>query len=403
MAEKVALLDSINPAANQVFESAGLEVITFPKSLPPDELAELTQNVRLLGIRSGPKIPAEVIESGANLEAIGCFCVGTNHVNHEAANQEGIAIFNSVHENTRSVAEHVIASTFGLLRRIPEHNLNLHHGEWTKTDEQSYEIRGKTMGIIGYGAIGGQVSVLAESIGMDVIYYDPAPKIPAHGRAKRLEIMEDVMAKADVITLHVPGGPRTRGMINRETIAAMRPGSYLINTSRGEVVDYEAVAEAIESGQLGGIAADVFEDEPSKQGDKFDHVLRRIGKAILTPHIAGSTIEAQADIGKKIAEKLLLYLKTGNSEGSVNLPEISSLNGLPPTASRLLNVHDNVSGVMADLSGAIAEAELNVVSSIQKTRGDIGYAAFDIESGVTPDLVQSIKTLPHNRRTRIIG
>jgi D-3-phosphoglycerate dehydrogenase len=402
MTEKVALLDSINPTAIDVFESGGLDVTTFPKSLSSDELAEVVQDVRLLGIRSGPKIPSTVIESGVDLEAIGCFCVGTNHVDHTAANHQGVAIFNSVHENTRSVAEHVIASTFGLLRRIPEHSLSMHNGIWTKTDEQSYEVRGKTMGIIGYGAVGSQVSVLAEGIGMDVAYYDPDPQIPPHGRANRLETIEELLEIADVITLHVPGGDRTTGMINSQTIALMKPGSYLINTSRGEVVDYEAVAEAIESGQLGGVAADVFEDEPSKKGDKFDHVLRDIGKAVLTPHIAGSTIEAQTDIGNKIAAKLLVYLMSGNSVGSVNLPPLP-LNGLSPGISRILNIHDDISGVMRGLSGIIAEADLNVTSSMQKAVGGIGYAAFDVEGKVTNDMVDAIRGLGHSRKTRVLS
>lgn len=313
MAEKVALLDSINPAASQFFENSGLEVVTFPKSLSPNELTGVVQATQLLGIRSGPNIPSDVIEASDSLEAIGCFCVGTNHVDREAADRQGVAIFNSVHENTRSVAEHVIASTFGLLRRIPEHSSSLHAGTWTKTDEQSFEVRGKTMGIIGYGAVGGQVSVLAEAIGMDVLYYDPAPQIPPHGRAKRSETMEALLATADVVTLHVPGGNRTKGMINSQTIDLMKRGSYLINTSRGEIVDYEAVAEAIDSGKLGGIAADVFENEPAKKGGEFYSILRGVGKAILTPHVAGSTIEAQTDIGYKIAAKLLTYLLTGDS------------------------------------------------------------------------------------------
>lgn len=402
MTERVALLDSINPAATEAFEAGGLEVVTFPKSLSPDELAGVVEDVRLLGVRSGPKIPGSVIEAGSTLEAIGCFCVGTNHIDQQAANREGVAVFNSVHENTRSVAEHVIASTFSLFRRIPEHNSSMHDGTWTKTDEQSFEVRGKTMGIIGYGAVGGQVSVMAEGLGMDVMYYDPAPKIPAYGQAKRVETMEELLATADVVTLHVPGGDSTNGMINRETIALMKPGSYLINTSRGEIVDYEAVAEAIDSGQLGGIAADVFEGEPSKKGDKFEHILRGVGKAILTPHIAGSTIEAQTDIGNKIAIKLLSYLFSGNSVGSVNFPALP-LGALQPGAKRILNVHDNTSGVMKNLSGVIADEGLNVTSSTQRAVGDIGYAAFDVEGDVTKDMQDAIAALEESRKTRVIA
>jgi len=401
MSEKVALLDSINSAATEVFQGSGLEVTTFPKSLSSEELSEVVQDVQLLGVRSGPKISGSVIEAGDELVAIGCFCVGTNHIDHDAANRSGVAIFNSLHENTRSVAEHVIASAFGLLRRIPEHNLSMHMGAWTKTDERSHEVRGKIIGIVGYGVVGSQVSVLAEAIGMDVVYYDPSPQIPPLGRAKRTETLEELLSIADVVTLHVPGGERTEGMIDDEAISLMKPGAYLINTARGEVVDYEAVARALESGQLGGIAADVFEDEPSKEGDKFDHILRGISRATLTPHIAGSTIEAQTDIGNKTAAKLLTYLFSGNSSGSVNLP-VLPLNGLQPGITRLLNVHDNVSGVMASISGAIAEAGLNVTSLAQKTREELGYAAFDIEGDVTVDLVNVIKQMQHSRRTRLI-
>lgn len=403
MAENVLLLDSINPAAFDVFKEAGLQTIEFEKSQSPEQLATSIADfdVRLLGVRSGPKIPASVIEAGQNLEAIGAFCVGTNHIDLNAANAEGVAVFNSVHENTRSVAEHVIASTFGLLRRIPEHNRNLHNGNWSKTDALSHEVRGKTIGIVGYGAIGSQVSVLAESIGMDVVYYDPAPQIPPHGRAQRLETMDELLGTADVVTLHVPGGERTRGMINATTIALMKKGSYLINTSRGEVVDYNAVAEAVESGQLGGVAADVFEDEPNKKGDPFDHILRDTDRAVLTPHIAGSTIEAQTDIGNKTAIKLLAYLATGNCLGSVNLPDLP-LNGRQSGTSRLLNIHDNAPGVNATLNGLIAEAGLNITGSILRTRGDLGYIALDIEGDISQDLLSVIRSLRETRHTRVI-
>lgn len=402
MTQKVALLDSINPAASHVFSERGFEVIEFPKSLSVDELSNVVSDVKILGIRSGPKIPETVIDSGNYLEAIGCFCVGTNHVDHSSANKNGIAIFNSVHENTRSVAEHVIASTFSLMRRIAEHSRAMHDGVWTKTDEDSYELRGKTLGIIGYGAIGGQVSVMAESIGMDVVYYDPAPQIPPQGRAKRLDKMEEVLESSHVVTLHVPGGERTSGMINKDTISIMQKGSYIINTSRGEVVDYDAVANAIESGQLGGVAADVFENEPSKRGDKFEHILRGVDRAVLTPHIAGSTTEAQKDIGKKIALKLFNYSRTGDSVGSVNLPELP-LSSVPNDTFRILNIHDNVPGVMANIGSAIAEFDLNVVSSIQKARNEIGYAAFDVDGTVPQDLNTSIQELSHSLKTRVIG
>lgn len=401
MSEKAVLLDSINPAAEKSFVDSGLEVVHFPKSVTVEEFEAVIADASLLGVRSGPEVPGSVIKAGISLEAIGCFCVGTNHVDRETANDQGVAIFNSVHENTRSVAEHVIGSTFSLLRRASEHNLEMHGGTWTKTDESSYEVRGKTMGIVGYGAIGGQVSNLAESVGMDVVYFDPAPQIPPQGRAKRIEDFDAFLGTADVITLHVPGGARTRNMINAKTIAQMKPGSYIINAARGEVVDYEAVAEALESGQLGGVAVDVYANEPSKKGDPFDHVLRGMGKALLTPHIAGSTIEAQSDIGEKIAQKLAGYLATGNSAGSVNLPHLS-LGNLRPDTSRLLNIHTNKPGALAEITSLIAEENLNVVHTEQDVRGDIGYVAFDIDGSVSEDTLEALADMEVTHHARVL-
>jgi D-3-phosphoglycerate dehydrogenase / 2-oxoglutarate reductase len=398
MSEQVALLDSINPAATAAFTDAGLAVVEFPKSVTPAEFADVVSDIRLLGVRSGPRVPGDVIDAGDNLEAIGCFCVGTNHVDREAADRSGVAIFNSRHENTRSVAELVMGNVYGLLRRIPEHSGSLHAGVWTKTDERSYEVRGKTIGIIGYGNIGAQVSVLAEAAGMDVVYYDSAPQSPPHGRATLMPSMEDVLEKADVVTLHVPSGIR----IDAKAISRMKPGSYLINAARGDIVDYEAVAEALSNGQLAGVAVDVYEQEPAKQGDHFDHVLRSvIGNVILTPHIGASTIEAQRDIGRKVANRLLGYLATGNSVGSVNVPELP-LNGLQPGASRLLHIHKNVPGVIAHVSDIINAAGLNIAGTTHRSRGEFGYVAFDVEGTVAPDDIEQIDRLEETRRTRVI-
>lgn len=402
MADKVALLDSINPAAVRIFKQTGYEVLEFKRSAKNEDLAKLASTVRLFGVRSSPKIPAEVIKSGKSLEAIGCFGVGTSHIDIEAASTRGVAVFNSRHENTRSVAEYVIAAAFTLLRRMAEHSKNLHGGTWTKTDALSYEVRGKTIGIIGYGAIGSQVSVLAESIGMDVIYFDPDPKFPPHGRAKRVSTMEKVLERSDIVTLHVPGGDKMKGLINAGNIKLMKPGSYLINASRGEVVDYQAAANAVDSGHLNGIAVDVYENEPANKGDKFEHILIGHDRAVLTPHIAASTKEAQEDIGGKIAEKLLEYISTGSSVGSVNLP-ILSLGAVKEGTTRLLNIHENQPGIMANISDILRDANLNVVGSALSTRGDTGYAAFDIEAEIPKKLVEKVRKLDHSRRTRIIA
>ncbi|MFI5270597.1 MAG: phosphoglycerate dehydrogenase [Candidatus Saccharimonadales bacterium] len=402
MTERVALMRDINPVADDIFVQAGLAIDPFEKSASLEELTSLVSQATLLGVRSGPSVPGSMIEASPDLEAIGCFCVGTNHVDLETASNNGVAVFNSVHENTRSVAELVIANTFGMLRRIPEHSMRLHGGEWTKTDELSYEIRGKTMGIIGYGTIGSQVSDMAEGLGMDVVYFDPASKFPSLGRARQLGTMEEVLETADVVTIHVPGGASTKNMIDADALENMRPGSYLINTSRGDVVDNEALAEALESRHLAGAAIDVFVDEPKKKGAPFEHILQGVGRAVLTPHIAGSTIEAQCEIALKTAQKLVGYLRTGNSNGSVNLPEIM-LNGQPDGTSRILNIHENVTGASASIDSLVAEAGLNIVDSILKTRGQIGYAAIDVEGAISDELISEMEALPPTRRARVIA
>lgn len=400
MSERALLLDSINPSASEVLLTQGYRVDEFEKSVSQDTLAELARNVEILGVRSGPEVSSLVIENSDTLKAIGCFCVGTNHVDKDAAAKSGIAVFNAAHENTRSVAEHVVSSVYSLMKRMGEHNLALHNGIWTKTDEMTYEVRGKTMGIIGYGAIGSQVSVLAEAVGMNVIYFDPNPQYPPYGRARRIATMEELLAEADVTTLHVPGGENNKNLINESILASMKPGSYLINTSRGEVMDYMAVSEALRSGQLAGIAADVFVDEPPKQGDRFNHVLRGYPNALLTPHTAGSTVEAQSDIGEKIALKLAGYVATGNSVGAVNLPSLAlgSLRG----DTRLLNIHQNQPSVVADITEAIAQEGHNLVAQFLNVAGNIGYVALDIEGEPSDKLKYKIGHISGVKTTRFL-
>jgi D-3-phosphoglycerate dehydrogenase len=411
MIEKVALLDSINPTANTIFTAAGSEVITYPKSVSPEDLAVIAANVQILGVRSGPKVTAAVLGPNPELVAISVFGVGTNHIQRKGedgatsgADDLGIAIFNSAHENTRSVAELIIGSTFSLMRGTGDHNRKMHDGTWTKED--GHEVLGKTIGIIGYGAIGGQVSVLAEGLGMSVVYFDPAPQNPPQGRAKRLGSLEAVLETADVVTLHVPGGDQNRHMINEQTISLMKPGSYLINAARGELVDYKAAAAALASGHLGGIAADVFDDadfkEPAKKGDTFEHVLRGVDGALLTPHIGGSTAEAQRNIGRSVATKSVAYLETGNSMGAVNIPNLS-LGPVTPGATRLLNIHTNQPGVMAELTSLVAEADLNVVNTAQAASEEIGYVAFDVEGSVDADVVAAMGILKATRRLRVLA
>jgi D-3-phosphoglycerate dehydrogenase len=399
MTEKVALLDSINPAAHDVFKQADFDIITFPKSIQPAGLVAIAHEVELLGVRSGPQVTADMLHD--SLHAISVFGVGTNHIERQnvdktGADDQGIAIFNAAHENTRSVAELVIGNTFALMRGTANHHRALHDGTWTKEDGS--ELRGKTMGIIGYGAIGVQVSVMAEALNMDVVAYDPNPPVSAQGRAQLLNSVEEVLQAADVVTLHIPGGKDNRHYINDERIGLMKQGSYLINAARGELVDYDAVAQAIHSGQLAGAAIDVFEDkesgikEPAKKGDDFDHVLRGHHNVLLTPHIGGSTIEAQSSIGRQVALKSVAYLATGNSVGSVNMPPLT-LGALESGTSRLLNVHDNQTGVMAEVTGLIAEAGLNAVDTKQRVKGDLGYLAIDLEGTVPKDVLRAISEL----------
>lgn len=408
MSEKAALLESIHPAASAVYSDAGLTVIEYPKSISSEDLGSLVQEVKVLGVRSGPNVSAEMMSD--NLQVIGVYGVGTNHIARESdqasgelgADGRGIAIFNSAHENTRSVAELVIGSSFALLRQIARHNRRMHDGVWTKED--GTEIRGKTMGIIGYGAIGAQVSVMAEALGMDVVYYDRDSRLP-HGRAQTLESMEAVLATADIVTLHVPGGKSNHHMINANTIALMKPGSYIVNAARADLVDYNALLEALEGGQLAGAAVDVYSDdhyqEPAKRGDPFDHPLRKDDRVILLPHIGGSTLEAQQNIGHSVALKTLVYLATGNSVGSVNMPPLP-LEALAPGTSRLLHIHRDQPGVLAILTSLVADQGLNVVGAIQKTKGDLGYAAIDVLGEISSDILAVAGTVKATRRVRAI-
>ena len=403
-APTVALLEDINPAAHNVFNQAGFKVVTFEKSVTESELAAIAQNANMLGVRSGPAVPAGVIENSVNLHAIAGFCVNPK-VDQGAANRAGVALFNSVHENSRSVAEQVINNTLNLLRRTAEHNQSMHAGTWTKTDESSYEMRRKIMGIIGYGNIGAQVSVLAESMGMDVVYYDPMTKFPSFGRAEKLSTMEDVLSAADVITLHVPETPKTKNMINAKTIAMMKPGSYIINAARGGIVDYEAVIEALDSGQLGGIHVDVFVDEPKKRGDKFDHPLRGHRKAILTPHVAGSTVESQRGIGVVVAEKMVRYWRTGDPYESITLPK-PRFDEIDNGNQRVIYIHDDKRGAMTEAHAILSKAGCNIAAEVLRVDKNTGrgLAYFDIDEGiVTPGVVDAIRSLDVARRARLIA
>ena len=398
---QVALLETIDPMAGELFVDAGFQVETIGMHDDTAALAGIAERSRALGIRSKPALTTEIFAAGTALEAIGCYCIGTDRIDMKSADAHGVAIFNSRYENTRSVADLTIGSIIALMRRTVEHNQSMHDGVWSKTEERSYEVRGKTLGIIGYGSIGSQVSVLAENMGMTVKYYDPDPKFPSFGKAERVASLDDLLGQSDVVSLHVPGTPKTKNMINAQTLAAMKPGSYLINTSRGDVVDYEALRAFRESEHLLGVAVDVFSPEPNKRGDVFEHTLRGLPNVLLTPHIAGSTIESSKGIARDTTGKLLGYLNNGNTVGSVNLPEVS-LEPVLDGRTRVLHIHENLPGVEAAISDLIAGAGLNKAFQILQTRGELGYVAIDVEGQVPPALEQKLATALHTIRLRLI-
>lgn len=398
MAEKAFLLDSIHPAAGEVFEAAGMEVVTFSKAASESELIDIALEATILGVRSGPKLPAGVVETDNTLLAIGCYCVGHSHVASKEAAHKGIPLFNSAFENTRAVAEYVVGSVFSLFRRFHEHNLSMHEGIWTKTDQRSFELLGKTVGVVGYGATGSQVSRELEGLGMSVLFYDPAPKFPKQSRAVRVDTMDELLAGSDVVTLHVPGG---QTIMTEEQIAKMKPGSYLINTSRGEAIDDEAVSSALTSGHLAGFAGDVFRNEPANKGDAFDHPLRKHRSALLTPHIAGSSQEAQFNIGFETSKRLVGYLATGTTMGAVNVGEVM-MGSVKTGETRVMQFHANAPGAAQAVDGVFAKYGLNIERQRLETKNGVGYVVTDVSERPTPQAIEDLRTLDQTISVRHI-
>ena len=373
---KFLLLEGVHPNAVQVLHQAGYtNVEQISGALDGEALKAKLADVHFVGIRSRTQLTADVLAAAPRLVAIGCFCIGTNQVDLAAARERGIAVFNAPYSNTRSVAELVLAEIILLLRGIPQKNAAAHRGGWLKTADNSYEARGKTLGIIGYGSIGSQLSVLAEAVGMNVIFYDVVAKLPL-GNARAMPDMKSLLAAADVVTLHVPELPSTRWMIGEEEIAAMKPGAVLINAARGTVVRIEPLAEALKSGRLMGAAIDVFPTEPKSNKDEFQSPLRELDQALLTPHIGGSTLEAQANIGLEVAEKLVKYSDNGTTTSSVNFPQVA----LPehPGKKRLLHIHRNEPGVMMNINRTLTDAGANVAAQYLQTLEGVGYVVIDI-------------------------
>ena len=353
----------------------------------------------MVGIRSKTQITEKVLQHAEKLQAIGCFCIGTNQVNLQAARKKGIVVFNAPYSNTRSVAELVIGASIILIRKILDKNKAAHEGQWNKDAKGSFEIRGKTLGIIGYGNIGSQVSILAESLGMKVIFYDNVTKLPL-GNASSRKTLKEVVSKADVITLHIPETQQTKNLINKTLLKHFKKGSILINFARGEVVDLDALATSLKGGHLSGAAIDVFPIEPEKNGDPFSSPLQHIPNVLLTPHVGGSTEEAQHNIGEDVSAKLLQYLEMGATTGSHTVPEIS----LSPQEGthRILHIHTNVPGVLSEINTTLSENKINVLGQYLKTNDAIGYVVLDIDKKLSKNAVELLRKVKGSLKVRLL-
>ncbi len=397
---RVLLLEGIHPSAVRSFEKAGYTNLEYiPKALDDKELEARIKEVHIVGIRSRTQLTAEVLAKAKKLFTIGCFSIGTNQVDKHAAKMLGIPVFNAPFSNTRSVAELVIAEAIMLMREVPLKNAAAHRGEWIKSASQSFEIRNKNIGIVGYGHIGSQVSILAEALGMNVYYYDIEKKLSL-GKATACDTLEELLQVSDVVTLHVPETELTGNMVSTPQLSAMKKGSLLINASRGSVVDYQALAHALREKQLAGAAADVFPEEPASNQEPFRSVLRDFDNVILTPHIGGSTQEAQEKIGCEVTEKLIRYSDNGSTIGAVNFPEIA----LQPNENkqRFLHIHKNMPGLLRNVNYVFTAKEINIAAEFLQTDADIGYVIVDTESDLSPAILTELKKIPHTIRARML-
>jgi D-3-phosphoglycerate dehydrogenase len=396
----ILLLENISDTAVKFFKDNGYtSVRKITGALSEEDLIREVKDVHLLGIRSKTQITSRVLDAAKKLQGIGCFCIGVNQVDLKYAKQQGVAVFNAPYSNTRSVAELVIGLSILLIRRIVDKNKAAHEGVWLKDAKGSYEMRGKTLGIIGYGNIGTQVSVLAEALGMHVIFYDTVTKLPL-GNAVARKSLKEVVSQADIITLHVPETNSTKNLINKNVIKNFKKGSILINYARGEVVDLDALAKSLEDGQLSGAAIDVYPWEPEKNGDKFTSPLQGLPNVILTPHIGGSTEEAQQNIGEDVSNKMFQYLEMGGSIGSHTVPPLS----LPPQegAHRILHIHRNVPGVLSAINTTLAENKINILGQYLKTNEEIGYVVLDIDRKLSSTAVNLLKEVKDTIKVRLL-
>jgi D-3-phosphoglycerate dehydrogenase len=396
----ILLLENISQTA--VAELRGLgytSVRCLGGAIDEADLVKAVKDVHLIGIRSKTHLSERVIDAADKLLAVGCFCIGVNQVDLPAATKKGVAVFNAPYSNTRSVAELIIGLCVMLIRKIPDKNAAAHAGIWLKEAKGSFELRGKTLGIIGYGNIGSQVSIMAEALGMHVQYYDIATKLP-HGNAKQVRELRDLLRQSDIVTLHVPSDATTRNMIDTAAFKEIKEGALLINYSRGDVVDLNALKKALDSGRLSGAAVDVFPQEPEKQGDTFTSILQNTPNVILTPHIGGSTEEAQHAIGHDVTGKLLKYLELGTSEGSHTVPPVS----LPPQAGthRILHIHRNIPGVLGQINSRLSKRGLNITGQYLNTNPEIGYVILDVDSRISKEAFDIVKDVKGTIRARMV-
>jgi D-3-phosphoglycerate dehydrogenase len=396
---KVLLLENVAASALEIFAAEGYQVEHLKTALPADELAKKIADVHILGIRSKTQVRAEVLAHARRLLTLGCFCIGTNQVDLEAGNRRGIPVFNAPFSNTRSVAELMIAEIIMLARQLGDRSREVHDGKWRKVSNDCHEIRGKVLGIIGYGHIGRQLGVLAEAMGMRVLFHDIAARLPMGNNAS-VPSLAELLGAADFVSLHVPETRETREMMGAAELAKMKPGSYLLNASRGTVVVIPALVEALKKGHLAGAAVDVYPEEPESNGEGFTSGLRGLNNVILTPHIGGSTTEAQEAIGREVATALTKFVNSGATTGTVNFPIVEQ--AFSPNAHRILNVHRNVPGVLRDINKIVSDSHANIQGQVLATDPNIGYLIMDLDKDVANDVSKAIARLDTNIKTRIL-
>jgi len=398
---KILLLESIHPVADGLLEAEGFEVRRADGALKEEQLAERLKGIHLLGIRSKTQVTRRVLDAADSLIGIGAFCIGTNQIALEHAMKRGVAVFNAPFSNTRSVAEMVIAEIIMLSRHLGDRSREMHHGVWRKVATGSREVRAKTLGVVGYGHIGSQVSILAEDLGMRVIFFDTSAKLPL-GNSQPVKSLDALLEQSDFVTLHVPETPQTRGMIGAAQLARMKKGACLINASRGTVVDLDALGQVLRDARLDGAAVDVYPEEPeSSSAEGFETPLRGLQNVILTPHVGGSTLEAQEAIGREVSASLARFAHTGTTVGSVNFPQVDLAR--TPDTWRLINVHQNVPGVMRDLNRLVSDREANIHAQVLSTNSSIGYLIMDLDSNVAAQVVEDMRRLSTSISARTVS